>query len=65
MKVKVDRAWKKLENLRYEWAEVPEAFTNKFICRHDMFLTRFPKEKIPRDKIIKRKLWHGLPKMSK
>ena len=63
--VNVDRAWQELDDHEYDWFFAPQLYTNKFICRHAVLETRFPKEKFPnRDKSIKRKLWQGMPKES-
>ncbi|KAG0721231.1 hypothetical protein GWK47_046871 [Chionoecetes opilio] len=64
--VSVDRAWQELEAIGYDWAESPQAFTHRFICQHAVIATKFPNEKFPnRDKTIKRKLWYGLPAVSR
>ena len=61
--VNVDRAWSELEDHEYDWIFPPQAYTNKYICRHAVIETRFPQEKFPnRDRSIKRKLWQGMPK---
>ena len=62
----VDRAWQELEAMSYDWVESPQAFTQRFKCQHAVVQTRFPAEKFPsRDRTIKRKLWHGLPRESR
>ncbi len=61
VEVNVDRAWQELENSRYEWTETPQLFTNRFIYRHAMLITCFTNTIFT----FKRKLWQGLPKMSK
>ena len=62
----VDRAWQELESMTYDWVESPQAFTQRFKCQHAVVETRFPTEKFPnRDRTIKRKLWHGLPRESR
>ncbi len=62
MDLNLDRAWKELESAKYEWEDSPQAFTNRLICRYAILETQFPKEHLPnRNKLIKRKLWHGLP----
>lgn len=66
VEVNVDRGWQELKNLKYDWTETSQSSTNKFICHHESLVTRFLREKFPdRDKTIKRKLWKGMPKMSK
>ena len=64
--VTIDRAWQELESLNYDWAESPQAFTHRFICKHAVIESKFPTERFPdRDKTIKRKLWYGLPAVSR
>ncbi|KAG0712106.1 hypothetical protein GWK47_019181 [Chionoecetes opilio] len=64
--VSIDRAWQELESMGYDWGESPQAFTHRFICQHAVIATEFPNERLPnRDKIIKRKLWYGLPPESR
>ncbi len=51
-----------MEGTRYEWEDSPQAFTNRLICRYAIFETKFPKENLSnRDRMVKRKLWQGLP----
>lgn len=61
--VNIDRAWQELEMQQYQWEDSPQAFTNRLICRYAVLESKFPGEKFPnRDKTIKRKICHGLPK---
>ena len=64
--VTIDRAWQELESMCYDWGESPQAFVHQFICQHAVITTKFPHEEFPnRDKMIKRKLWYGLPSQSR
>ncbi len=64
--VNFDRAWQNINSEGYDWSESPQAFVNNFICRYAILETQFTREKLPnRDKIIKRKLWQGLPQEPK
>ncbi len=59
----LDRAWQELDAMQYDCEESPQTFTNRFICQYAVLENRFPFERFPaRDKTIKRKIWHGLPK---
>ena len=61
-----DAAWQEIEFMKYDWCEPPQAFVHKFICRHAALMSRFPDYQFPnRDRQLKRKLWKGMPKISK
>ncbi len=60
--INLDRAWSELEAAKYDWQDSPQAFTNRLICRYAVLEQKFSTEKLPnRDRLIKRKLWQGLP----
>ena len=60
--VNFDRAWKEIDDVRYEWVESPQAFVHSFICRYAVLENRFHGEILPdRDRMIKRKLCKGYP----
>ncbi len=39
----LDRAWKELEAVKYDWEDSPQVFSNRLICRYAIFETKFPK----------------------
>ncbi len=58
----LDQAWRELEAATYDWEDSPQAFTNRLICRYAVLEQKFSAEKLlNRDRLIKRKLWQGLP----
>ena len=47
IEVSFDRAWKEIDDVRYEWVESPQAFVHSFICRYAVLENRFHGEILP------------------
>ena len=66
IEINLDRAWKEIDDVQYDWIEAPQPFMHTFICRYTVLENRFQGKILPnRDRMLKRKLWQGLPPEAK
>ena len=59
------QVWRELEGEKYHIDEEPRAFVNRITCKYSAIEQKFPNAHIPsRDKLIKKRLYKGLPPRS-